>query len=105
MITNLTYEQIKVKYHFDKHIWEGWEVQDFIRHLENDLDRIMEYGYAQYSEPALKTKEEITSWIRSHLPYTTKALRYVTKYFIDKYDGMHISPWVLPDGSTTLKLK
>ena len=35
MITNLTYEEIKAKYQFDKHIWEGWEVGDFIRELED----------------------------------------------------------------------
>ena len=105
MITNLTYEQIREKYHFDKHIWEGWEVGDFIRYIENDLDRIMEYGYAQYSDPVFKTKEEITDWIRGHLPYTIKALRYVARFFIDKYDRMPVAEWSTPDGSNVLKLK
>jgi len=105
MITNLSYEQICTKYQFNKHIWEGWEVGDFIRYIEDDLDRIMEYGYGQFADPVFKTKEEITGWIRNNLPYTVKALRYVAKYFIDKYNGMPISPWCNPDGSKTLKLK
>ncbi len=104
MITNLTYEQIREKFHFDKHIWEGWEVGDFIRYIEKDLDRIMEYGQI-YAEPALHNKEEIKAWIRSHLPYTIKALVPVTRYFIHKYDGMPIAEWSNPEGSETLKLK
>lgn len=105
MITNLTYEQIRVKYQFDKHIWEGWEVGDFIARLEPQLDKLMEYGYAQYSEPLFKTKEEIKNWIKSNLPYTLKALREVTKYFVDKYDRMPVASWSTPDGSSVLKLK
>lgn len=104
MIKNLSYQKITAKYHFDKHIWEGWHVRDFIDYIENDLDRMMEYGQG-YAEPILKNKEQITEWIRSHLPYTTKALRDVSRYFIDKYDGMAIAPWSNPDGDTTLKLK
>lgn len=105
MITNLTYEQIRQKYQFDKHIWEGWEVGDFIRELEPTLDNMMEYGYAQYSDPIFKTKEEIKTWVRNNLPYTIKALREVTKYFVDKYNGMPVAEWSNPDGSKTLKLK
>ena len=103
MIKNLTYEQTRVKYQFDKHIWEGWEVGDFIRYIENDLDRLMEYGQA-YAEPLFKTKQELSDWIKSHLPYTIKAHRYVLKYFTDKYNGMPIAEWTNPDGNKTLKL-
>lgn len=89
MILNLTYEQIAEKYQFHKHIWEGWEVVDFINELEPTLDRIMEYGQF-YAEPYLKTKQALSEWIKNNLPYTTKAHRYVLKYFADKYNGMHI---------------
>ena len=41
----------------------------------------------------------------NNLPYTTKALRYVTRYFVDKYNGMPIAEWSNPEGRTTLKLK
>ena len=104
MIKNLSYEQKAAKYQFKKHIWEGWDVRAFIDYLEDDLDRMMEYG-STYAEPTLKTKEEIKQWIRGHLPYTTKAHKEVSKYFIDKYDGMPVAPWWSKDGSTTLKLK
>ena len=103
MINKLTFEQIVTKYHFDKHIWEGWEVRDFIRYIENDLDRIMEYGQ-MYAEPALHNKQELSDWIKGHLPYTIKAHRYVLKYFTDKYNGMPIAEWSNPNGNKTLKL-
>ena len=104
MITNLTYEQIAQKYQFNKHIWEGWEVIDFISYLEGNLDRMMEYGLTRYAEPVFKTKEEIRNWVKNNLPYTTKAWRLVSKYFIDKYNGMPVAEWSNPDGRTTLKL-
>lgn len=93
MITNLTYEQIKAKYQFDKHIWEGWHVRDFIDELEPSLDHLMDYAMAYRggaSEPLFKTKEAIKDWVKNNLPYTTKALREVTKYFVDKYNGMPV---------------
>ncbi len=105
MITHLTYAQIVDKYHFDKHIWEGWEVRDFITKLDPTLDRLMEYGLTNFAEPLFKTKDEINTWVKNNLPYTTKALRYVTKYFVDKYNGMPIAEWSNPEGRTTLKLK
>ena len=109
MITNLTYEEIRVKYQFDKHIWEGWEVGDFIRHLEDDLDRVMDFenvkrGYYA-DEPLLRTKEEIKNWVRNNLPYTIKALREVTKYFVDKYNGMPIFDANAKNFRGKLKLK
>lgn len=106
MITNLTYEQIRVKYQFDKHIWEGWNVHDFIYELEPQLDNIMDWnGGFRYADPVYKTKEDIKNWIKNNLPYTTKALREVTKYFIDKYNNMPVCPWIMPDGGPRLKLK
>ena len=104
MITNLTYQQIREKYHFDKHIWEGWEVGDFVARLESNLDRIMEYGQ-MYADPCFKTKEEIKDWVKNNLPYTLKALVPVTRYFVDKYNGMPVAEWSNPEGSKTLKLK
>ena len=97
----LNYEQIREKYQFDKHIWEGWEVGDFIRYIENDLDRLMEFGYT-FAEPRLKTKQELSDWIKGHLPYTTKAHRYVLKYFKDKYNGMPVSSYIAESCKLTL---
>lgn len=105
MITNLTYEQIALKYNFHKHIWEGWEVIDFISRLEPTLDKMMEYGLSIYADPLFKTKEEIKNWVKGNLPYTLKALNPVTKYFVDKYNGMPVAEWSNPEGRKTLKLK
>ena len=105
MITNLSYEQIRTKYQFDKHIWEGWRVIDFINELEDRLDEIMEYKLGAYADPLFKTKEQIKQWVKDNLPYTLKALREVTKYFVDKYDRMPVASWSTPDGSNVLKLK
>ena len=106
MITNLSYEQIRTKYQFDKHIWEGWNVSDFIDELEPQLDNIMDWNGGQsYADPLYKTKVDIKNWIKGNLRYTTKALREVTKYFVDKYNGMPVCPWVMPDGCDRLKLK
>ena len=106
MITNLTYEQIRAKYQFDKHIWEGWKVSDFIDELEPQLDNIMDWnGGHGYADPVYKTKEDIKNWVKGNLPYTTKALREVTKYFVDKYNNMPVCPWIMPDGGDRLKLK
>ena len=105
MIKDLSYEQIAQKYQFHKHIWEGWEVIDFISYLEGNLDRMMEFNLTCYAEPLFKTKDEIRNWVKNNLPYTTKAWREVSKYFIDKYNGMPIAEWSNPDGKTTLRLK
>ena len=103
MFTNLTSEQIRKKYHFDKHIWEGWRIRDFIDCLEPTLDRMMEYGMT-YAEPVLKSKDEIKTWVKSRLPYTTKALKEVSKYFIDKYNNMPVASWTNSDGLEKLIL-
>lgn len=88
------YEDISKKYQFEKHIWEGWRVIDFIQVLEPSLDNIMDFRTYEsgrvYCEPRFTTKEQIKDWVRNNLPYTTKALNEVTKYFVDKYNGMPI---------------
>ena len=91
MIKEHFYEDIAKKYQFEKHIWEGWRVIDFINELEPTLDNIMDFnsGYS-YHEPRFTSKAEIKDWVRNNLPYTTKALNEVTKYFVDKYNGMPI---------------
>ena len=102
------YEEIAEKYQFEKHIWEGWRVIDFINELEPTLDSIMDFSesrvYCAYCEPCLKSKAEIKDWVRNHLPYTTKALNEVTKYFVDKYNGMPIFDAEKPKGIGKLKL-
>lgn len=105
MIKEHFYEDIAEKYQFNKHIWEGWRVVDFINELEPSLDRIMDFNDAfTYNEPAFRTKAEIKNWVRNNLPYTTKALNEVTKYFVDKYNGMPIFDSKKPNLIGKLKL-
>lgn len=99
------YEDIAEKYQFNKHIWEGWTVGDFINELEPSLDNIMDFSESRaYCEPRLKSKAEIKDWVRYNLPYTTKALNEVTKYFVDKYNGMPIFDPEKPNCIGKLKL-
>ena len=58
----------------DKHIWEGWTVQDFI----DDLNVIFEYQ-------TFKNETEVKEWCMSSQPYYKKNIPEVTDYFIDKY--------------------
>lgn len=91
MINLHFYEDISAKYQFEKHIWEGWRVVDFINELEPSLDRIMDFSESRcYCEPRFNTKAQIKEWVKNNLPYTTKALNEVTKYFVDKYNGLPI---------------
>lgn len=106
MIKEHFYEDIARKYQFEKHIWEGWRVVDFIYELEPQLDSLMDFSESRaYCEPMFTTKGEIKDWIKNNLPYTTKALNEVTKYFVDKYNGMPIFDADKPRCVGKLKLK
>lgn len=105
MIKEHFYEDIARKYQFDKHIWEGWTVGDFVARLEPSLDNIMDFNSRYvYHEPRFTRKAEIKDWVRNNLPYTTKALNEVTKYFVDKYNGMSIFDIDKPNHMGKLKL-
>lgn len=100
------YKEIAEKYQFNKHIWEGWRVVNFINELEPTLDRLMDFIEGQVScEPRFRSKAEIKNWVKNNLPYTTKALNEVTKYFVDKYNGMPIFDADKPRCIGKLKLK
>jgi len=58
---------------YNKHIWEGWTIQDFI----NELDVIFEYQ-------TFETKEELKTWCKSEQPYYKKHIPEVYKYFLNK---------------------
>jgi hypothetical protein len=57
----------------NKHIWEGWTVQDFIDALE------ITFKYQKF-----KTKDEVKQWCKSEQPYYKKHIPEVTKHFIQK---------------------
>ena len=66
----------------NKHIWEGWTVQDFITELEPTLDMIQNGN--SWQKP-LKTKTELKSWCMNNQPYYKKYIPEVVNYFIKKY--------------------
>jgi hypothetical protein len=57
----------------NKHIWEGWTVQDFIDALE------ITFKYQKF-----KTKDEVKQWCKSEQPYYKKHIPEVAKHFINK---------------------
>jgi hypothetical protein len=71
----------------NKHIWEGWTVQDFIDDLEPQFNRIMENSHAFQTSPM--TKEEIKKWCMTEQPYYKKYIPEVVNYFIQKQKQTH----------------
>jgi len=70
------------KVDFNKHIWEGWTVGDFIDALEMQLDLIQE---GRSWQAPMKTKAEIKKWCMDNQPYYKKHIPDVVNYFCDKY--------------------
>jgi hypothetical protein len=65
----------------NKHVWEGWTVQDFINELEPTFNMII--NKHSWQQP-FKTKEEVKKWCMDNQPYYKKYIPEVTKYFIKK---------------------
>lgn len=57
----------------NRHIWEGWTVQDFINELE------FSFKYQTFNN-----KEELKKWCKSEQPYYKKHIPEVYKYFLNK---------------------
>lgn len=57
----------------NKHIWEGWTVQDFINELE------VTFPYQRF-----KTKQDVKEWCKSEQPYYKKHIPEVCNYFTKK---------------------
>lgn len=61
----------------NKHIWEGWTVQDFINELTpvfNIINRVKKF----------KSKEELKNWVKDNQPYYKKHIPEVYKHFLNK---------------------
>ena len=61
-----------MKIDYNKHIWEGWTVQNFIDEL-NVL-----FNYAKRD---LKTKEQVKEWCIYNQPYYKKYIPEVVEHF------------------------
>lgn len=57
----------------NRHVWEGWTVQDFINELE------ITFPYQNF-----KTKEEVKKWCKSEQPYYKKRIPEVANHFVKK---------------------
>ena len=57
----------------NRHIWEGWTVQDFINELE-DI-----FPYQKFN-----TKEDVKRWCMDNQPYYKKHIPEVCKHFTKK---------------------
>ena len=68
---------------YNKHIWEGWTVQDFIDAVQPSLDRMFDNN--SWQKP-FKTKEELKEWLISNQPYYKKHIPEVFKYFSIRYN-------------------
>ena len=72
-----------MKINYNKHIWEGWTVQDFINELEPIVDMIMNHN--SWQQP-LTTKEELKKWCADNQPYYKRPIKDVIEYFAQKYN-------------------
>lgn len=68
---------------YNKYIWEGWTVQDFIEALEDDISYIM----ADTSIiPPFKNKDELKKYCMENQPYYKKYIPEVVEHFANKYN-------------------
>lgn len=67
----------------NKHIWEGWLVQDFINELEPTFNMIME---GRSFIKRFEKKEELKKWCMESQPYYKKHIPEVFNYFLSKTD-------------------
>jgi len=67
----------------NRHIWEGWTIQDFIDDLSFQLDMIM--TNKSWKSP-LTSKKELKVWCMDNQPYYKKHIPEVVNYFSKKYN-------------------
>jgi hypothetical protein len=65
----------------NKHVWEGWTVQDFIDELEPFFNLVMS-GRAHIKP--FKDDKELKEWLKDNQPYYKKHIPEVFEYFKKK---------------------
>ena len=65
----------------NRHIWEGWTVNDFIKELEPIFNMIMNN---QSWQTPFQTCNELKEWCKSNQPYYKKHVPEVYSYFRKK---------------------
>lgn len=76
-------QSVEDKYYFNKHIWEGWKVIDFIDDLKPKLDMIMKGN--SWKKP-FTNRKDLAKWCTDNQPYYKKVIPEVVSYFADKYN-------------------
>ena len=72
-----------MKIDYNKHIWEGWTVQNFIDDLAPQLSIIM-CGNS-WRDP-IEDKDALKAWCIENQPYYKKYIREVVEHFANKYN-------------------
>ena len=67
----------------NKHIYEGWTVQDFIDSLEPNLDMIQTNN--SWHSP-IADKDKLKQWCMDNQPYYKKYIPEVVNYLAKKYN-------------------
>lgn len=67
---------------YDKHIWEGWTVKDFIQSLDIQLSMIQSGN--SWQKP-FTDKEALKKWCMENQPYYKKHISHVVKHFLKQY--------------------
>lgn len=68
---------------YNKHIWEGWTVRDFIDDLEWQVQMIMD---SKSIQKKFETKPELKKWCMENQPYYKKYIPEVVEYFAKKHN-------------------
>ena len=67
----------------NRHIWEGWTVQDFIDELEPSFNQIMS---GQSWHKPFSSNDELKAWCKDNQPFYKKHIPEVYTYFKKKVD-------------------
>lgn len=70
------------KINYNKHVFEGWTVRDFIEYLEEDVERFISNSEEFHTNI---TKDELKKFCMDNQPYYKKYIPEVVKYFAAKY--------------------
>lgn len=76
-------KEAETKVEPEKHIWEGWKVQDFIDELEPLVNQI--YDGKSINKP-FKNRTELKKWCIDNQPYYKKYIPDVVNYFANKHN-------------------
>jgi hypothetical protein len=91
-------KEAETKVEPQKHISEGWKVQDFIDDLEPQVNQIYEENSIQ---KPFKNRQELKKWCMENQPYYKKYIPDVVNYFANKHNILN--DFVKEESVTTKK--